>query len=109
MIEGRNEWFQVFDLTNSLFCGDLLYNGALYVHFDDSDLHAYISPLDKLLHRQRDFDRIFCSHNEYQVSTALIPNVLKRMEQIQKLRSPDQIVDIWDIKFKGTNLRTLAF
>ena len=86
------------DLTNSLFCGDLLYNGALYVHFDDSALHAYISSLHKLLHRQRDFDRMFCSHNEYQVSTALLTNVLKRMEQIQKLRSPDQIVDIWGHK-----------
>ncbi len=81
--------------TNCLFCGDLLYSGTLYLHFDDSDLDEYIVSLTKLMYRQNDIKQIFCAHNVHYISTSMIDYVLAALQYIKNNEEKGMIAEFW--------------
>lgn len=83
------------ELTRSLFCGDVLYHGTLYLHFEDSNLNVYMASLQKLLHRRHDFHHIFPSHNDDRVSKSFITTVLESMAHMQKGECLDKTIEVW--------------
>ncbi len=50
--------------TASLFCGDLVYDGTLYAHFNDSDLAACQTSVERLCDIQDRISRIYPCHND---------------------------------------------
>jgi glyoxylase-like metal-dependent hydrolase (beta-lactamase superfamily II) len=83
------------ELTQSLFSGDVLYQGTLYLHFEDSNLNAYMTSLQKLRLRYNDFHNIFPSHNDDRISKSFITTVLENMVRIPKGECLDKTVEVW--------------
>jgi glyoxylase-like metal-dependent hydrolase (beta-lactamase superfamily II) len=62
-------------LHSILFTGDVLYPGTLYAHFEESDMTAYRSSLDRLAGRLEDVSFICPAHNEARTSVDLARRV----------------------------------
>ena len=83
------------DLTGSLFCGDLLYQGTLYAHFEDSDFRDYQRSLNRLLDMPVQPRAIFGGHNAYPVRPEFILQVQKGFEMIEAGERSPEINEDW--------------
>ena len=70
------------DFTGCLFCGDLLYQGTLYAHFEDSDFNDYHRSLQMLLDSNRSFKTLLPGHNTYPLEPGFIHKVFEGFEKI---------------------------
>lgn len=71
-----------------LFTGDMLYDAAMYAHFDcpefgGSDVEDYKASLRKLLGREEEIQALYCSHNNMIVPKERIGHVLDALEAIE--------------------------
>ncbi|MFC1580908.1 MBL fold metallo-hydrolase [Thermodesulfobacteriota bacterium] len=83
------------NLTGSLFCGDLLYQGTLYAHFDDSDLNTYHQSLKKLLDSNHSFKTLLPGHNTYPLGPEFINQVHQGFGKILDGDIPAEINEDW--------------
>ena len=83
------------NLTGSLFCGDLLYQGTLYAHFEDSDLNDYHRSLKMLRDSNRSFKTLLPGHNAYPLQPEFIHQVCEVFEKILEGGIETQITEDW--------------
>jgi len=83
------------DLTGSLFCGDLLYQGTLYAHFEDSDLKDYQRSLKKLLDMPVQPGAVFGGHNAYPLKAEFILQVHRGLEMIEAGERASEVNNDW--------------
>lgn len=89
------------DLTGSLFCGDLLYQGPLYAHFEDSDLKDYHRSLKMLIESDLPFNALFPGHNAYPLQPQFIQNVCEGFEKILEGKISAAINNDWGEPSQG--------
>lgn len=83
------------DLTAGLFCGDLLYQGTLYAHFEDSDFEDYHRSLKRLLTRPVPPQALFPGHNAYPLGPEFINQVQNGFETIEASEKSPEINEDW--------------
>ena len=74
--------------TNALFCGDLVYTGAIYLHLPDSSLCHYRASLEKVESKIAGLREsvIFPAHNEIPLPTGYLKAVLQLTRDIASLK-----------------------
>lgn len=70
------------DRTGCFFCGDFLYDGTLYAHFEDSDLDAYMESLEKVLKIETRITRLCVGHNQPVIPPQFARAALRAFEKI---------------------------
>jgi len=85
------------DLTGCFFCGDLIYDGTLYAHFEDSDLDEYIASLEILVNTQDQVQKLCVGHNQGVLHPGFAVSVLKVFKKIASGGLNRQIYDDWGI------------
>lgn len=69
-----DDCIMLYDQTNAiLFCGDMFYLGALYIHFDceefgKSSLHKYAASINKVIEKFPAMKSIYASHNDFVIA-----------------------------------------
>ncbi|THB75777.1 MAG: MBL fold metallo-hydrolase [Desulfobacteraceae bacterium] len=71
------------DRTGCLFCGDLLYDGTLYAHFEDSDLNAYITSLEAVVGMTDQVKKLCVGHNQAILDPRFAGSVLAMFRKIE--------------------------
>jgi glyoxylase-like metal-dependent hydrolase (beta-lactamase superfamily II) len=82
-------------LTHSLFSGDSVYCGILYAQFEDSDIDEYIDSLDKLLHRNDQFNLIYPAHAGYPLPKSWLISVRDGFQKVKDGTIHADIVEEW--------------
>jgi glyoxylase-like metal-dependent hydrolase (beta-lactamase superfamily II) len=88
-------------LTGSLFCGDLVYQGTLYAHFEDSDFNDYHRSMKMLCGSDLPFKGLFPGHNAYPLRPEFIHQVQQGFEEIQGGKIPAEINEDWGKHARG--------
>ena len=89
------------DLTGGLFCGDLLYQGTLYAHFEDSGLEDYQRSLKRLLDMPTSTRALFPGHNAYPLQPEFISQVHEGFGRILGGGISAEITEEWGEPSQG--------
>jgi|Deesub1362B_J571_1020462.scaffolds.fasta_scaffold03831_4 glyoxylase-like metal-dependent hydrolase (beta-lactamase superfamily II) len=81
--------------TGALLCGDFLYPGTLYAHFEDSDPQAYIRSLKRILEVEGEVRLMLGGHNEPLVPKDLPKKALEGFQRILEGARPTYTVYDW--------------
>lgn len=81
--------------TQSLFCGDLVYDGTLYVHFKESDLGQYLDSLERLSGMKNQISQLFTCHNTPVLSPKFIDKGCDLLAAVKEKRTSDKEVMDW--------------
>jgi glyoxylase-like metal-dependent hydrolase (beta-lactamase superfamily II) len=99
--------------TGSLLSGDFLYPGTIYAHFDESDLDQYAASLARIQERGDVIRRIYGGHNEPEIPSGYVSNLLMGLECIREGARPLEVLNDWGERvhlhaFKGIRILTKA-
>jgi hypothetical protein len=86
----------------------VLYQGALYAHFIDSDIEEYIHSLQKLLKIRDRINRLYPAHNDHSLPTSFLDPVLEAFYGIQKGAFSGDIIKDWGEPVVRYNLDDFA-
>ncbi len=82
-------------LTGALFCGDLLYPGTLYAHFDDSDVGEYAASLERLAGLGNGVSSIYGGHNAPRLPEGLLEAAWDGFRRVRAGTPPVEITGQW--------------
>jgi glyoxylase-like metal-dependent hydrolase (beta-lactamase superfamily II) len=87
--------FYVSQTQTLFFCRDLVYNGTLYAHFNDSDLDDYNGSISMLLQKREAIKKIFPSHEGYPLPASWLVNLGNCLNQIRDGKIQGKIKQSW--------------
>ncbi len=76
--------------TRSVFVGDWVDRGTLFVHFEDSDLDEYLDSLRKIHRFRGEFDWLLPGHNTYPLPAAFLDDAETGFQDIREGRVKGQ-------------------
>lgn len=83
----------LYDLDfDTIFCGDMFYLGALYLHFDckefgKSNLDMYIQSMDKVIPKYPSLKSIYASHNDFIIPAPKFTELLAALISVKEKRA----------------------
>ncbi|MBR5315411.1 MAG: DUF1893 domain-containing protein [Firmicutes bacterium] len=84
-----DDCIMLYDMDNKvLFCGDMFYTGALYLHMNDpifgkSSLEKYYLSISKVLETCSDMEYVYCSHNSVMVNPQKLVELNVALEAVR--------------------------
>ena len=94
-----DDCIMLYDKTNDiLFCGDMFYLGALYIHFDctefgKSSLEKYAASIHKVIEKYPTIKSIYASHNDFAITPAKLVELCDALTAIKERKIAGKLLE----------------
>jgi glyoxylase-like metal-dependent hydrolase (beta-lactamase superfamily II) len=79
----------VDESTGSLFCGDIIHEGAMFAHYDGGWAHEYRDSVRRLAQLAPHVKNVYPGHSNYPIAPSRILDVEQAFDEIWNGREPD--------------------
>ena len=100
----------VLDIHNrTLYSGDSVQNGHIYMFGKHRDTGAFGKSLDKLIEMKDKYDRIYASHGEYMLSADYAERIKAAWCEVRNGNAEYEVIDMHGNRVKSYTLATCGF